>query len=260
MNLGFGGTARLDQEKSFWYNSLGISLARVSAFTDSEDAATQSITLTNNALDLVSLYGYKFRPKLAISAEGRWTSTLIEEEDELDANGIPQFSFALNSPGKATVSAGITWLPIDNLVINVHPLGYQFNWPGTLSSQAGAKIGASYLAEIFPGIAWKSDLDAFVPYSGGGDQVLAFANEDVDAGTATGLVNYSTSDLTNWTWINSFTFNIFKGIGVKFDVGLGSNRQIANLNRFAASDAGTVIPDNNPFQSYFGLGLGYSFL
>ena len=257
LNLGFGGTARLDVAKHFWHNSLGISLARVSAFTDKDDDTSESITLTNNSLDLVSLYGYKIAPKWAISAELRWTSTVLDS-DGFDANGVPNFSLTFNEPGQATLSAGITWLPINNLTVNIHPIGYQQNWPGTLSSQAGAKIGAAYLAEIFPGVGWKSDLTAFIPYSGGGTRALPFIGEDED--TASGLVDYSTSDLTNWTWINSFTTNIWKGIGVKFDIGLGTNRQTADLNRIGASDVGSPIADDNPFQSYFGLGLAYSFL
>jgi len=255
LSAGLGGFARLDQEKVFWHNSLGINVVRNSTFADKDDDGSQTITLANNALDFTSLAGYKLAPKWALSAEVKWLSTVLER-----GNTDLEYDLGLNKPGVATLSAGATWLPMDNLTVNIHPLGYQKNWPGGLSSMAGCKIGASYLGEIIPGIAWKSDLSCFIPYSGSGMQALAYQFEDLDAGTATGSRDYSTMDLANWTWINSFTLPIFKGIAAKFDIGVGQNRQQANLSRFAASPAGTVIDNDDPFQSYFGFGLGYTFL
>jgi len=250
LNLGFGGTARLDQEKFFWDNLLGVKLARTGAFEVAGEEGTKSVILTNNFLELNSTAGYKIAPKWAISAGLNWISTVLERETDI------KYNFALNEPGKATISAGITWLPITNLRVDIHPLGFQKNWPGTLSSMAGAKIGATYTAQILPSIGWSSRLDAFVPYSGAGD--VSFDYTDA-AGAAQKLVkNYGTGDLTNWQWINTFTTNIWKGIGVVAELGLAGNRQQADLNRVGASADG-VVADDNPMQSYYSLGLGYTF-
>jgi len=88
-------------------------------------------------------------------------------------------------------------------------------------SSLGAKIVADYTKKITENIAWKSNLSAFMSYEG--------------------------SDLSNWTWVNSFS-TAYKGIGIGFDVGLRNNKQEA----LAASKT------DNPLQSYWILGLSYA--
>jgi len=253
LNLGFGGFANLVQDGYFWDNSLGVKLARTGAFAIAGDDATKSVALTNNALDFRSLFGKTISPKLAISAELAWLSTVLERESDI------KYNFALNNPGQATFSAGITWLPMDNLKVNIHPIGYQKNWPGTLASMAGAKIGASYTAQITPKINWVSNLGAFIPYTNSTkDSGVDLAYTDA-AGVAQ-MVNkmYGTGDLMNWNWINTFTTNIWKGIGVVAELGLAGNQQLADRSRVASSVDG-IIGDDNPFQSYYSVGLGYTF-
>jgi len=149
LNVGFSAFANLDEEKYFWRNLLNINITRVAAFTDKNIDNTRTVALANG-LDLSSLFGYKLSPKWALSAELKWTSTLLEFDpgDDLAAFGDDKYNLALNAPGQITASAGLTWLPIDNLVVIIHPLGYQLNLPGDLSSQAGAKIGATYAATL----------------------------------------------------------------------------------------------------------------
>jgi len=256
INIGASAFANLDQEGYFWNNLLNVNLARSAAFQDKDDDATKTVALTNG-LDLSSLFGKKLNEKWALSAELKWISSLVEFEP--GATVIEDsYKFALNSPGQATISAGLTWLPIDNLVVIFHPLGYQKNWPGEFASNAGMKIGATYSANILPNVAWTSNLSAFVPYGGAGDVIHAYGADDSLMRT----VNYGTGDLMNWQWINGFSTKIWKGIGVSFNLGLASNRQIANKGRIVSAGADgqdALSLDDNPLQSYYTWGLGYTF-
>ena len=250
LGVGFNGFANQDQEKYFWRNGLNINLSRAVTKVD-KGLEDQTIALTNG-LDLNSLFGYKLAPKWALSAEGRWTSSLVEFVPDPGNNPLnDKYSFALNSPGQVTVSAGLTWTPIADLVVIIHPLGYQQNWPGDLVSSAGAKIGAAYAAEIIPGVSWSSNLTAFIPYTDG-----EAMHEISDTETLT--LPYSTGDLVNWEWINGFSTSIFKGLGVSFNLGLKGNKQQADNGRLKALGSGTDISEN-PLQSFYTLGLGYTF-
>ncbi len=260
LNLGFGGFANLDREKFFWRNLLSANAALSQAKTDkgidndSPDDPTNRTVALVNGLDLTSLFGYKLSEKIALSAEAKWLSSIIAAEQE--GNNITGYKVAFNDPGQLTVSAGITWTPINNLVVLIHPLGYQKNWPGSLISSPGAKIGASYAAEILPGIAWTSNLSAFIPY-GNGDGFVDHLDADDNL---LAQVEYSAGELMNWTWVNGFSTSLFKGLGVAFNLGLRGDKQIADLGQLKAGTAttGAELTDN-PLQSYYTLGLAYTF-
>jgi len=265
LGIGFSAFARNDQEKYFWNNLLNINVTRVAAFADKNDDATRSVALTNG-LDLSSLFGYKIAPKWAVSAEGKWTSTVLEFDPGTDiASPLDdEFNFALNAPGQITVSAGITWLPLDGLTVIIHPLGYQLNLPGELTSVAGAKVGATYAAEIYKGISWTSNFSAFIPYGGAGDNEIPFKN--AAGNDVSQIVDYSTGDLTTWDWLNGFSFSVWKGIGVSFNLGLRGNKSVADIGRFTQNafsttpqPVGDVDVSDSPLQSYWTLGFGYTF-
>jgi len=236
--LNFTAFANLDQEKLFWRNALLTNLKQVNTtidgnfdndLDDTEDTELKAIT---DALDISSLAGYKLTEKFAISAEGKFLSSLLN----------------FNNPGKLQLSAGATWTPIPNLVVLIHPLGYEFNWPSEdFTSVAGAKIGASYAAEIIPGVAWTSNLSAFLPY--GGDDTREILGVTGESG------NWTAGDLSNWTWINGFTFSVFKGIGVGVNLGLRSDKQL--INNFALSRQ-PVTQYDNKLSSYYSVGLSYT--
>jgi len=258
LGIGFSAFANNDQEKFFWRNLLNININRSAAFTDKNNNRTKTVALTNG-LDLSSLFGYKLSPKWALSVEGKWLSSLLEfDPKDVNDDFDDEYNFALNSPGVMTISAGATWLPIENLVVIIHPLGYQKNFPGDFISSAGAKIGATYAATIIRGISWTSNLSAFIPY--GGDGNVDFKNV---AGDVVGTRTYESSDLVTWDWLNGFSFSVWKGVGVAFNLGLRGNRQIADSGRFLAIDNGISASeynfDDNPVQVYYTLGLGYTF-
>lgn len=232
IGLGFTAFANHDAEKTFWRNGLTINMKQQNSKEIDSDESTESIT---DNLAINSLAGYKLTDKIALSAQAEYTSSVL----------------SFNDPGSLTLSAGVTWLPIQDLVVIIHPLGYQINFPsGDFNSAAGAKIGATYTREIIPGVSWNSDLSAFLAYQGG-------ENSFVDP-----VADYSAGDLSNWTWLNGFGFNVWKGIGVGVNLGLRGNKQLVDAYR--AADGYDVARDDkadseNPVQFYYNLGLSYGF-
>ena len=246
--------ANNNQDKFFWNNLLSVNLKKV--ITNLDSRQDQDVEAITDALDLSSLAGYKLTDKWALSAEGRYASTLLN----------------LNRPGKLTLSAGATWLPIDNAVVIFHPIGYELNFPsGDFVSAFGCKIGATYSAQIIPGVAWSTNLSTFIPYGGGEGALNQFPTKtagadrlspatDFDFGAdaiATQPVNYSSGDLFNWVWLNTFSTNLFKGIGLGLNVGLRNDKQIANQWQYNR-DGNYLANDNNPLQFFYNLGLSYT--
>ena len=244
IGIGFNGYANNIQPKFFWRNLVNVTIQRT--VTDSNEPNNNRVVALSEGLDLSSLYGYRINPKLAVSAEGKFTSSIISYDSTTE-----KYEQSLFDPAKLTVSAGLTWTPLDALVVLIHPLGYEKNWPGEFISAAGAKIGAQYSAVIFKGISWSSNLSLFVPYSG--EQTVDY---DID-GTIV-PVTYAGSDLINYTWINGFSAKIFNGIGVALNVGLRGDNQIADrgilMNDVASTETNQFVT-----QLYYTLGLAYTF-
>jgi hypothetical protein len=119
----------------------------------------------------------------------------------------------------------------------VHPLNYNFVFAdndAVFNSSLGAKIVADYTRKI-GAIGFKSNLSAFA--------------------------SYESSNLSNWTWTNNFSYTLWKGIGVGFDFGLRNNKQEA-LNFALAQDPATATSFDdldNQLQSFYTVGLSYSF-
>ena len=222
--------ANLKQEKSFWNNSLNLNLAWVKLDDKSNDDLTgvaavddDDFNPTTDVFNISSLYGRKLSDKWAVSGLGEYRTTFLDN---------------FNDPGYLDLGVGATWTPIENLFVVIHPLNYNFVFADNdtvFESSLGAKIVADYTRQI-GAVSFKSNLSMFQ--------------------------SYKSSDFSNWTWTNGFSYTLWKMIGVGFDFGLRSNAQEA-LN-FAKSnsqtpDAITFDNNDNDLQSYWTLGLSYSF-
>lgn len=144
-----------------------------------------------------------------------------------------------NDPGYLDLGVGITWTPIENLVVVVHPLNYNFVFADNdaiFESSLGAKVVANY-NRSFGGLKFNSNLSAFMSY------------ED--------------SDLSNWTWINSLSYTVWKGIGLGFELGLRDSKQEALNYALGQWDGTGTAPDfdnvDNAVQVYTTFGLSYNF-
>lgn len=225
-NIGitFNGYANLIQEKFFWRNALTANLNWVKLDDKDTDLDDDDFNPTTDVFNISSLYGRNLSKKLAVSALMEYRTTLLDN---------------FNDPGYLDVGVGFTWLPIENLIVVVHPLNYNFVFADNdtvFESSLGAKIVADYTRQI-GAVNFKSNLSAFQSYESG--------------------------DLSNWTWTNSFGYTLWKMIGVGFDFGLRSNKQEALNYALATFDGMGDAPDfdnvDNDLQTYWTIGLSYKF-
>ena len=225
-NIGitFNSFANLKQEKFFWRNALNVNLRWVK-FDDQDDPTDDdSFQEATDVFNITSLYGRNIAKNLAVSGLAEYRSTILNN---------------FNDPGYLDLGIGATWTPIENLVVVVHPLNYNFVFADddvVYNSSFGAKILVDY-TRSFGKLNLKSNLSAFQ--------------------------SYESSDLSNWTWINSLGYTLWKGIGIGFELGLRGNQQEALANALANVMEGDVMPtfDNidNDVQSYWLFGVNYKF-
>ncbi|WP_405399986.1 DUF3078 domain-containing protein [Maribacter sp. Asnod2-G09] len=211
--------ANLNEEKFFWRNSGNINLGWVKFDDKNDDTDDDSFKQGTDVFNISSLYGRKLNEKWAISGLAEYRTTILNN---------------FNDPGYLDVGVGATWTPITDLVVVIHPLNYNFVFSdndAVFESSLGAKIVADYTRQI-GAVNFKSNLSMFQSYKSG--------------------------DLSNLTWINSFGYTLWNGIGLGFEFGLRDNKQEA-LN-FALTDTPTETFDtvDNKLQTYFLVGLNYS--
>jgi len=215
--------------KYFWNNTLNVSVTSANSKSDNDgddefnegENSNENLTTSASLFVINSLGGYQLFSTVYASAAANYQTTVNN----------------FNDPGQFTLSAGLTWKPINNFVAYVHPLAFQKTFPGgDFSSATGAVYGATYSSEIYPGIKWTSALDGFYAYGGDDDATPALTR----------------GQLSNWTWQNGFTVaNIFKGIGLGLNIGLRKNEQLGLVKGVSADDASTI-------QMIYNLGLSYS--
>lgn len=223
-NIGFtvNAYANLIQEKFFWRNALGINLNWVKLDDKDNPDDNSSFNPTTDVFNISSLYGHKLSDKFAISTLVEYRTTLLDN---------------FNNPGYLDLGVGATWTPITDLVVVIQPVDYNFVFSDEemiFESSFGAKILVDYTKKI-GAINFKTNLSMFQ--------------------------SYESSNLSNWTWTNSFSYTIWKMIGVGFDFGLRSNKQEAlnyALNTLGDMDA-TFDNVDNDLQSYWVFGLSYIF-
>ncbi|MGJ8548297.1 DUF3078 domain-containing protein [Winogradskyella wichelsiae] len=222
IGISFNAFANKIEDKYFWRNALTANFAWVKL--DDKDDATDSDSFesTTDVFNISSLYGYKLTEKIAVSGLGEYRTTVLDN---------------FNDPGYLDLGIGATWTPIENLIVVVHPLNYNFVFASDdtiFESSLGAKIVADYTRQI-GAIHFKTNLSAFQ--------------------------SYESSNLSNVTWTNSFSYKLWKMIGVGFDFGLRSNKQEA-LD-YSVNTLGNVTETfdsvDNKLQSYYTVGLTYAF-
>jgi hypothetical protein len=216
--------ANLNQDKFFWRNSANVNLQWVKLDDKDNPNDNSSFRGTTDVFNIVSLYGRKLNEKFAISGMGEYRTSIINN---------------FNDPGYLDLGVGATWTPIPDMVVVVHPLNYNFVFAkedAVYQSSTGAKILVDYTRKIGL-INFKTNFSTFQ--------------------------SYESSDLSNWTWINSFGYTLWKGIGLGFEFGLRNNKQESLANALAQTPVPTPAPtfDNIDVktQSYWMFGINYSF-
>lgn len=218
--------ANLIETNYFWRNNLNTNLKWIKL--DNKDIATDdsSFNPTTDVFNISSLYGRNLTKSFAVSGMMEYRTTLLNN---------------FNDPGYLDVGVGGTWTPINNLVVTVNPLNYNFVFSKNATvfeSSLGTKIVADYTREI-GAINFKTNFSTFQ--------------------------SYKSSNLSNWTWTNAFSYTLWKMIGVGFDFGLRSNKQealnyIQNLPITNGGDPNATFDSiDNKLQTYYTVGLSYKF-
>ncbi len=223
-NIGFtvNAFANQNEEKFFWRNAANINLNWVKLDDKDDPDDEDGFRQATDVFNLSSLYGRKLSEKFAISGLAEYRTTILSN---------------FNDPGYLDVGVGATWTPVQDLVVVIHPLNYNFVFSSEddiFESSLGAKIVADYTRQL-GAVNFKTNLSMFQ--------------------------SYKSSDLNNWTWTNSFGYTLWKGIGVGFDFGLRSNKQEAlnySINTLG-NTAETFETVDNELQSYWTVGLSYAF-
>jgi hypothetical protein len=222
--IGFTLNAFADknEEKYFWKNALNLNLNWVKLDDKDDPTDDSGFESTTDVFNISSLYGYKLSKTWAASAFGEYRTTILDN---------------FNDPGYLDLGLGFTWTPIPDLFVVIHPLNYNFVFSSEgdiFDSSLGAKIVADYSKKI-GAVNFKSNFSTFQ--------------------------SYKSSNLSNWTWTNSFSYTLWKMIGVGFDFGLRNNKQEAlnyAINTLGITDA-TFDNVDNKLQTYYTLGLSYKF-
>jgi len=198
LNISINAFLLNDKEKTFWHNKGLLTKSWQNVDIDEKDDSNLFENGTVDILNLSSLAGYKIAENFALSGQAELNTSLGN----------------LFAPGTFDIGIGATWLPMDNLTIVVHPFNYRYAFaPGEISSAGaiGAKLRVDYSREFEINdmtLAWSSTLTGFIPYSDT-KQIIDLA----EGGT------YE-SNLNEFTWLNTFAFEVWRGIGVGLTFGI----------------------------------------
>lgn len=221
-NIGItvNGYANLIQEKYFWRNSLTTNLNWVKLDDRDSDLDNKDFEPTTDVFNVSSLFGWNITKMVAASALSEYRTTLLDN---------------FNDPGYLDVGAGTTITPLKDLLIVIHPINYNFVFSSgdtVFESSLGAKIVIDYTKTI-GAVNFKTNFSAFQ--------------------------SYESSDYSNWTWTNSFSYTLWKNFGVGFDFGLRDNKQEA-LNYTLGQDPDATFDNiDNDLQTYYTVGISYKF-
>lgn len=219
LNLGINAYLLNDKEKTFWHNKGILN----KAWQDVDLVEADEFGLFENGtvdiLNISSLAGYKLLENLALSGQGELNTSLGN----------------MFNPGTLDIGFGATWLPIENMTVVIHPLNYRYAFaPGNIASSgsAGAKVRIDYTRDFDVSgrnLSWSSTLTSFIPY------------KDTKQMVIDGERMWESS-LNELTWLNTFNFEVWRGIGVGLTYGIRSAK-------FESEET----------QSFTSLGLSYGF-
>lgn len=204
-------------EKYFWLSYLNLNLSWKKSYNKDKDPKNKGFENKTDIFKIGSLFGYKLTEKFSVSALLEYRGSFIKD-------------FA--DPSFIDLGVGMAWKPVSDFYIVVNPLSYELILSGSdkeYQSSMGAKFLADYTRK-FGKLNFNSNLTAFV--------------------------SYKSSDLSAWTWQNSFSCSLWKGIGLGFNFGLRQNKQEAFNNKFTSYP--TLKDTDNKLQSFWTFGVSYA--
>jgi len=228
LNIGLTAYANKVSQKTIWRNKGLISKSWQDVDIKSANGDRERDNLFQNStvdiLNLSSLYGFKYSPKLGITGLAELNTSI----EGFLATGTLDFGI------------GATWTPQENFVLVVHPINYHLGFSSQDGIETAGAFGAKFRVEYTKNIyviekelTWSTTLSFFIPYT---DKTTTFLE---DPSMPDGP-KYE-AGFFEYTFVNNFRFTLWKGIGV--GVGFG----------FRDADF-----ESRDLQSYYSLGLTYS--
>ena len=232
LGVGITSFANTEGKKHFWRNKLVLNKAWQDIDIEEGEEDNLFDQGTTDNFNLSSLAGYKLSKTIALSASAALNSSI---DNFLE-------------PGTVDIGLGSTWSYKKSLVVTVHPLNLQIAWSSdgeaTTKGTLGTKIRADHQENFkLAGqkISWSSTLTTFLPYSNTSievQEVDSFGKPLLDENEEAILRQ---ANLFEYTWLNTFSFQVWNGIGIGVTFGL-------RRADFEFQD----------LQSYYTIGLSYT--
>lgn len=267
LNIGVTGFVNYDKDKFFFHNKGIVTEAWQNVkLSEADNANNDDKFFDNGIVDLFnisSLSGYRISETFAFSGQVELNTSV--------------FNFL--NPGTLDIGLGATWLPIENLTVMIHPINYHYAFSGIEGLKGGGALGCKVRADYFNDfvimgydVSWTSTLTTFIPYKDIDRGLIPFdprpnipVGEKLRDGTfEVGLFEY--------TWLNTLSFELWKGIGV--GLSWGFRKSDFEGEPYAEQDlldegftqqqiddgvcSGCVTAEPG-FQSYFNVGVSYNF-
>ncbi len=210
--------AKIMKKKYFWINRARLHLSWKKSYNKDKDAENKGFEAKIDLFKLSSVLGYRLQERLALAAVTDYRGSFIRD---------------VYSPSFWDLGLGISWKPMDYFYLVVTPVSYEFIFSDKegrdYRSSGGAKLLADYSRKIGK-INVKTNLSAFI--------------------------SYKAIDYSNWTWTNSFSYTLWKGIGIGFNFGLSQNKQ-EEFNSPLTSYP-TLKDAENKLQYFWVFGVSYA--
>ncbi|PID95078.1 MAG: hypothetical protein CSA95_01350 [Bacteroidetes bacterium] len=212
------GYAKLNRESYFWVNHANLHLSWKLSYNKDKDLESKGFELKTDIFRLSSLFGYKLSEEFAVCALTDYRGSFIKN---------------ISAPSFWDLGIGASWKPVNNLYLVVNPLNYEFIFSNKekhdYKSSSGTKLLADYTHKIGK-VNFKTNLVAFI--------------------------SYRSFLYSNWTSTNSFTYILWKKVGLGLNFGLSQNRQ--EVFNSALNNCPTLEDTNNKLQSFWTFGVSYS--
>ncbi len=232
LNIGLTTYANREGKSYFWKNKLIINKAWKDIDVEEGEDDNLFDQGTTDLFNLSSLIGYRLSKKLALSGLTELNTSL----------------FDFLAPGALDIGTGATWNPISKMVVVVHPLNYHIAWSTdnevTADGTFGSKVRADYQDKFKVAgrkISWSSTLTAFFPYNNKKNAVAVVDRFGAPVTNDNGNPVMREAGLFEYTWLNTFSFQIWKGVGIGLNFGLRDARF-----------------EFEELQSYYSIGLSYT--
>ena len=255
LSIGLTAFANYGKDKFFWHNKgiLSESWQDVDK-NEVERQANNDGLFDNGVVDLLnvsSLAGYKISETFALSG--------LAEVNTSIANFL--------SPGTLDVGLGATWIPSKHLTVTILPINYHVAFSGINNLDNASSIGGKVRIDYFKDfrvygsdLTWTSTFTTFVPYQN--KSQFVYFDPTIDPLPAQSANTGFTSGLFEYTWLNTISLDIWRGLGV--GIGWGLRKSEFEGEKFSESDLETLncedcLISGPSLQRYFNFGLSYGF-